>query len=318
MWYFEPVWKIREKSMGGGATSDGDQPPVVPRQPKPFHVQTTTKTNSDGTTVTKTNHTSPDLINHLEVQTSRYPNGQAHHKVTLINRGKKGVQGLGVVSLDMHPNGAGTIEHRTTAGGLVQHHVPHVPDALRAMAVNHHTDHGWMPMLEKLTDEYHDHFAPHVERHTAARNKIPRPPKQWKVEKSRVGVGGPYQTMVTTHKSPNRDHSLQVTTSHTPTGAQHVVNIMRQTPRGAPVIAHLHIKSDGSTTFKNQNMAEPLPVESASDELMNLASGFHEGGGWEPLLGKLAGEYPDHFGPAVAAHTAVRRSAPAQPPRPTA
>ena len=126
----------------------------------------------------RTAHYSADHTHHLIVDSNPYPTGGTTHRVELINRAayRSGKPGLGTVGLTVGPEGRAIVQRSVVnpeSPGRPVHTTVDVPPAspeLRAMIAAHHDNHAWMPLLDKLAEEYPDHFAAHVDAHTAGRN----------------------------------------------------------------------------------------------------------------------------------------------------
>lgn len=157
MFYFEPVWKFREK--GAGQPSAGGQPASPPAW--------STKRRFGGHTSTQ--HLSPDKKHALTVVS--HPDGT--HHVTLYKKNRVGYQS---VSLRMFGDGRSEIGHHTdgVSWDLGTPTTPASPE-LRHLANGFHQHEGWAPLLDKMQEEYPDHFAAPVQAHTNARNKVPKP-----------------------------------------------------------------------------------------------------------------------------------------------
>lgn len=202
MWYFEPVWKFREKGMDGqtaGGTSPGGQPPAArkPRQPSragsSFYVRTDRHPGGD---YVRTSHNSPTYQHRLEVfsnlrspdqhpaptqEVQRHAGGMTttetagytppKHTVTMATPNRHD----STRQLHIHHDGTTEVTRYLSRpdGSIAEHReavTPASPD-LRQMIANHHKDHAWMPLVDKLAEEYPEHFQEATDHHTAGRQQ---------------------------------------------------------------------------------------------------------------------------------------------------
>lgn len=161
MWYFEPVWKFREKGAEDG--------PKVP------DYRVSTKKFSNG--VRSTLHKTSDWRHTL----STYSSGDGLCHGVIFHDGFAGEHGEH--SLMIHPPhplyddelpNTDTYSHSGRGGDYQRHEVPPASPELRSMIAAHHDNHAWLPLLSKIQDEYEGTpIAEAAQRHAMHRMGVP-------------------------------------------------------------------------------------------------------------------------------------------------
>ena len=136
MYYFQPVWAIREKSAG--------QPPAG-GQPKVPNYKVVTRQEHGGRT---TSHRSTDDLYDGGINVHSRPHGGGLWQQVAIF----GHHTLGGGHAVMNIGVDGTTEIKS-AGRSTPNVKPASPE-LKAMIAAHHDNHAWMPLLDKISEEY--------------------------------------------------------------------------------------------------------------------------------------------------------------------